>query len=83
MASLEKPQSRKTRKLKNLDPFARYSSLAFEMVIIILAGVFGGIKLDAILGCKPLFTAILSLAAVIIAIYFAIKDFLRISKNEK
>jgi hypothetical protein len=52
------------------------------MIAIILIGVFGGIKLDEILNCKPLFTAFLSFASVIMAIYFAIKDLLRNPKNE-
>ncbi len=56
---------------------ARYTGLAFEMIVIILAGVFGGIKLDEQIDTKPLFTAVLSLFGVLIAIYFAIKEFLK------
>ena len=49
------------------------------MGAIIFLGMFGGIKLDQALGLKkfPVFTLVLSLASVFLAIYFAIKDFLK------
>jgi F0F1-type ATP synthase assembly protein I len=48
------------------------------MIAIVLAGVFGGIKLDEWLQWKfPLFTILLSILGVFAAIYFAIKDFLK------
>lgn len=47
------------------------------MIIIVMAGVFGGVKLDEYLQMGfPVFTLILSVVSVFIAIYFAIKDFL-------
>jgi F0F1-type ATP synthase assembly protein I len=57
--------------------YARYSSLALQMVVIIAAGVFGGYKLDEWLHTRPLFIVILSLAGVALAIYFAVKDLLK------
>lgn len=61
-----------------LNAYARYSSLAFQMLFIILAGVFGGLKLDEWLQWRfPVFTVILSVLAVVLAIYYAIKDFLK------
>ena len=49
------------------------------MTAIILLGVFGGKKLDNWLELKkPVFTAVLSLLAVILAIYYAIKDLIKI-----
>ncbi|MDO9512433.1 MAG: AtpZ/AtpI family protein [Bacteroidales bacterium] len=58
--------------------YARYSSMAIQMAVIIGLGVFGGIKLDAYLGIKfPVFTVILSLASVFLAIYQVIKDLLK------
>jgi hypothetical protein len=61
-----------------LNAYARYSSLAFQMLFIILAGVFGGLKLDEGLQWRfPVFTVVVSLLAVALAIYFAIKDFLK------
>lgn len=62
---------------KNLDQYARYSSMAFQMLVIILAGVFGGFKIDQWLHTRPVFTVILSLLAVFLSIYFVVKDILR------
>ncbi|MBU0763797.1 MAG: AtpZ/AtpI family protein [Bacteroidetes bacterium] len=48
------------------------------MLAIILAGVFGGIKLDAWLELKfPAFTVSLTIIAVILSMYFVIKDLLK------
>jgi F0F1-type ATP synthase assembly protein I len=56
--------------LKNdLPNYAKYSGVAFEMLGIIVLGVWGGIKLDARFDTKPLFTLVLSLVAVALAIY--------------
>ena len=68
----------KKEKQKNkLNNFARYSSLGFQMVAIMLAGVYGGIKLDEYLGLEfPVFTLLFTILAVILAVYYAIKDFL-------
>lgn len=62
---------------KSLDTYARYSSMAIQMLVIILAGVFGGFKLDQWLQTKPVFTVIFSVAAVILSIYFIIRDLLK------
>lgn len=50
------------------------------MMAIILIGVFGGKKLDDIFEKKSLFTIIFATFSVIVAIYFAIKDFIKPSK---
>jgi len=56
----------------------KYSGIAFQMIAIILIGVFGGMKLDKWLKPRlPVFTAVLSAIAVVIAIYFAIKELIR------
>jgi hypothetical protein len=48
------------------------------MIFIILLGVFGGIKADAALNLDfPLFTILLSLISVILAMYYAIKDLIK------
>lgn len=63
---------------ESLNSYAKYSSIAFQMLFIILAGVYAGIKLDAWLKIKfPIFTLVLSLGAVSLSIYYAIKDFLK------
>jgi len=71
----------KPKELKKLDSFAKYSTMAFQMVIIIGVGVFGGIKLDEWLKLRfPLFTIVLSLAAVAISIYYMIKDLIKFNR---
>ena len=68
-------QSPKKNQLKN---YAKYSSIAFQMLVIILLGVFGGYKLDQFINIEfPLFTLIFSLGSVSLAIYVAVRDFLK------
>jgi hypothetical protein len=58
--------------------YVKYSNLAFQMMIIIVAGTFGGFKLDAYLNWDfPVFTLILSLGSVVVAIYLAVKDLIK------
>jgi F0F1-type ATP synthase assembly protein I len=69
------PQNRKKNSLNN---YAKYSSIAMQMLVIILIGVFGGVKIDEWLDLSiPLFTVLLSLLSVIIAIYTVVKDLLK------
>ncbi|HBH48613.1 MAG TPA: hypothetical protein DDX98_08230 [Bacteroidales bacterium] len=70
-------KNQKKNQLNKLNQAAKYSGLAFEMFFIILAGVFGGIKLDEMLNTSPLFTVLLSLLGVMAGIYMALKDFLK------
>ncbi len=61
-----------------LNSYGKYSSLAFQMVFIILVGTFGGHYLDVWIAWKfPVFTITFSILSVFIAIYFAIKDLLK------
>ena len=73
------------KKKKSLDNYARYSGMAFEMLLIILIGVFGGIKLDQWLNLKaPVFTVILSMLAVVLSIYSVTRGLLKSGhKNQK
>jgi F0F1-type ATP synthase assembly protein I len=74
----EKNLKNQEKTAKSLSNYAKYSSLAFQMVAIILIGVFGGIKLDRWLEFRfPVFTVVLSLLATGLAVYYGIKDFLR------
>jgi F0F1-type ATP synthase assembly protein I len=65
------------QKKRSLNNYARYSGIAFQMLAIILLGVFGGFKLDGWLNTKPLFTIILSIASVFLAIYSVTRDLLK------
>ncbi|MBR9833571.1 AtpZ/AtpI family protein [bacterium] len=65
-------------KKKQPNDFIKYSGMATQMAITILAGVFGGQKLDAHLEMEaPVFTITGSLLGVGAALYFLIKDFIR------
>lgn len=71
----------KKQQNKDLKTAARYSGLAFQMLAIILAGVFGGIKLDQWIHTEfPIFTLILTIVSVILSVYYAIKDLIDINK---
>jgi F0F1-type ATP synthase assembly protein I len=63
---------------KGINQYAKYSSLAFQMIAIILLGVFGGRKLDEWLQLGfPYFTVCLTIIAVILSMYYAIKDLIK------
>lgn len=74
-----KPQLMKNKKQKNsLNNYAKYSGIAFQMLAIILIGVFGGMKLDDFLSFEfPVFTLVLTVVAVAFSIYFTIRDLLK------
>ncbi|MBI9066679.1 MAG: AtpZ/AtpI family protein [Salinivirgaceae bacterium] len=58
--------------------FARYSGMAFEMLGIIILGVFAGQKLDEKRPSEfPLWTLILSLLAIFISLYLVIKGLMK------
>ncbi len=65
------------QKKRFLNNYGRYSSIAFQMLAIILLGVFGGFKLDQWIHTKPVFTIVLSIGSVILAIYTVTKDLLK------
>ena len=71
-------KSNKNKNKKNLNDYAKYSGIAFQMGIIIFAGVLGGKKIDEYFSLEtPIFTLILSLLSVGLAIYISIKDFIK------
>lgn len=66
---------------ESLNKFIKYSSLAFEMGIIIGAGAYGGVYLDEYFSFEqPILTIILSLFAVVSSLYLVIK---RINNDNK
>ena len=68
------PNSRDKQK-KGLKDYARYSNLAFKLIAIVLAGFFGGMKLDQLLKLQfPVFTLVLALSALFLSLYLVIKD---------
>jgi F0F1-type ATP synthase assembly protein I len=70
-------QDKPPKPKKPLDNFIQYSSLGFEMLVIICVGVWLGIKLDHWLTMSfPLFTLLFMVLSVIGAIYHVIRKFL-------
>ncbi|MBN2668112.1 MAG: AtpZ/AtpI family protein [Bacteroidales bacterium] len=64
-----------------LNAYAKYSSIAIQMALIITAGAFGGFKLDQWLEISiPVFTLILSVFSVALAVYLAIRDIIKYNK---
>ena len=79
---MSRPTKQNAKYTRSLNNYARYSGLAFEMLFIIAAGVWGGIKLDERLHTKPLFAIICSLAGIALAFYVVIKDTLRQNRSD-
>ena len=78
-----KASNNKNDASNSLKLYSKYSSIAIQMLTIILLGVFGGIKLDEWIGWVfPVFTVILSIFAVFFAIYIVIKDLIK-KKSDK
>lgn len=73
----KKSENRKNHK-SSLNSYAKYTSLAFQMIAIILVGVIGGIQLDKVVPMEfPLFTFLFTILSVILSMYYAIKDFIK------
>lgn len=63
---------------KPLNDYAKYSSLAIQMGLIIGGGCYGGYKLDEYFRNQtPVFTIVLSLASIVLAMYLVLKDFIK------
>jgi hypothetical protein len=63
---------------KGLNDFTKYSSLGFEMAAIIVAGTFGGYKLDQWLKNEfKVLTLVFMIVSVILSITYGIRNFLK------
>ena len=63
---------------KPLNAYAKYSALGVQMAVIIGGGSYGGHKLDEYYkNTTPIFTIILSLVSIAIAMYVVLKDFIK------
>ena len=77
---MSKPSSPEDRKQtqNQFNAYAKYSGLAMQMMVIIAGGTYGGFRLDKYLGWKfPVFTVVLSLLSVGVAIWYVVKDLLK------
>lgn len=55
--------------------YAKYSSLALQMIVIILAGAFGGRALDKLTNIEfPVLTLVLTILAVVIATIYGMRE---------
>ncbi len=69
------------KKKKTLNKFIRFSSIAFEMGLIIGGGTYGGVYLDKKFNLEtPVFTIVLSLLSVFTALYIVIKQVNNVNK---
>jgi predicted MFS family arabinose efflux permease len=69
-------------KKNQLSNYAKYSSMAFQMGIIVFGGSYGGVLLDRYLNWNfPVFTITFSILSVVIAVYFFIKDLIKSDKK--
>ena len=65
----------KNQENKPPNEFSRYTGIAVKMAIIVLMGVFVGIKLDRWLNYQfEIFTVLFSIGSCILAMYVIIKE---------
>ena len=68
-------ENKRDKEKKELKDYARYSTLAFKLIVIVLAGFFGGMKLDQLLNLEiPVFTLVLASSGLFLSLYLLIKD---------
>lgn len=61
-------------KKKPLNEYARYSAMGFQMAAIIFLCTWAGVRLDEYLQLSiPVFTLVLSLASVVLSLYYFIR----------
>lgn len=74
----ETKKSKKQPEKNNTNSILRYSGMGLQMGAIMLLGAWGGIQIDKYFGIENnIFTATLTILAVIIAVYLTIKDLIK------
>jgi len=75
---MEKKPIQKKLEKKSPNSVIKYSGIGFQMIAVMLIGVFGGIQLDKLFSFStfPIFTVVLTILSVFIAIYLIIREFL-------
>ena len=80
---LQNQQNQKKNNSSGLNKYVEYSGIAFQMVAIILAFVWAGKKIDEkFFNGESVFIIVFSLLGVLLAMYFVIKDFIKISRKK-
>jgi hypothetical protein len=78
----KEPKRTNEKKAKPLHKAVKYTGMGFQMLGIIALGTFGGIQLDKNTeGEFPLWTLILSLASVFIALYTTLREIIKDSND--
>ncbi len=67
------PPKRRLVSPENARALAKFSGMAFQMGLIIVLGVLGGQKVDAWLDTGKIFTMIISIISVGLAMYLPLK----------
>ncbi|HRG57942.1 MAG TPA: AtpZ/AtpI family protein [Bacteroidia bacterium] len=71
-------KSKKQPDKKSPNSIIRYSGMGLQMAAIMLLGAWAGIKIDKYFNINNnIFTATLTILAVIIAVYLTIKDLIK------
>ena len=66
------------RKINYLKEYSKYSGLVVQMIVIVSAGVLGGIQLDRLMNTKgSIFTIILTLFATFLALFYMFRTLLK------
>ena len=68
---------------KRSNDYLHYSSAGIQMVLTILLFTWLGTKADSHFETKPLWTAVLAIFGVVIAMIFMVKAFTRIGDRKK
>lgn len=77
------PQPEKTKK-SGINPFLRFTGIAFQMGVLIALGAWGGTELDVYAGNKnPVYTIILCLLAIGISLYIIIREAMKLGNEDK
>lgn len=72
------PKPSNPKPSRSFNNIVRYSNIAFQMIVIVVAGTFGGKFLDSKLNWSfPVLTLVGALGSVAIAMYLAMRDFLK------
>jgi len=72
----------KKDKKSQLKFYAIYSSLGIQMVVIVIAGAFGGRELDKWLQWHfPVFTIVLTLLGIVLSILYGIRELFKHQKK--
>ncbi len=71
------PKRKESKGGNGLEAYSRYSTIAIQMVVIIVITSLGGVKLDKWIGTELVFTVILSLLGVAAAMWLVIKEAIR------